>query len=250
MGSEHMLEARLYVAGAQSERPRLDVSLRAGPGVTLIWGPSGAGKSTCLLALAGLVRPQRGHVLLDGRILFDAQRRICVPTRARKIGLVFQALALFPHLNVRENVAFGVSSSATPRQRDDQARRWLARMRVGHLESRRVSTLSGGEAQRVALARVLASAPRLLLLDEPFSALDRTLRDELSEELTRVVAELQVPTLMVSHHEDDLARWPAAVIRLGDARPTALSNSSPWIVANPTWPAAARWQGLSSGSEE
>ncbi len=232
MACEPSLEASVLVDGAAHARPRVDITLRAGPGVTLLWGPSGAGKSSCLLALAGLLRPKQGRIVLDGRILFDAQRKICVPTRERGVGLVFQSLALFPHLSVAENVSFGVSSRNRT-EREAEVHHWMLRMRVSHLRERRALTLSGGEAQRVALARVLASRPRLLLLDEPFSALDQALRDELSDELTRVVGELGVPALMVSHHAEDRLRWPGRVVRVGDPG-VPLSHSAQALVANPT----------------
>jgi ABC-type sulfate/molybdate transport systems ATPase subunit len=220
MHSESTLDAELYVPGARPDRPRLDLRLNVGPRVTLLWGPSGAGKSTCLLALAGLVAPSTGYIELAGCTLFDARRRICVPPRARGVGLVFQSLALFPHLDVLRNVMYGISAPHTRHEREREARRWLRRMHVEHLETRNTATLSGGEAQRVALARAFAPAPRLLLLDEPFSALDRGLRRELTLELSHVVDELRVPTLLVSHHDDDLQRWPNDVVRVSPPRAT------------------------------
>lgn len=233
MDSEHVLDASLLVRGEHAERPRLDYQLRIGPGLSLLRGPSGVGKSTLLLALAGLLRPDGGHIRLGSRTFFDAQRRICVPCRERRTGLVFQSLSLFPHLSVLHNAAFGIAG----RERLARAASWLARMRVGHLKDRSVGSLSGGEAQRVALARTLASEPTYLLLDEPFSALDRALRGELRHEVAEVVEALRIPALLVTHHDDELQG--ATVLEM-PAR--ALSQSPRTRVWIPTTPARSTRQ--------
>ena len=201
MASESALEAELFVPGPL--RPRLSLSLSLGEGVTTLVGPSGSGKSTCLFALAGLVRPARGRIVLRGRTLFDGDRAVDVPARARGVALVFQTLALFPHLTVAQNVAFAVPRATPAAQRRAIVAEWLERMHVQPLATRLPGTLSGGEAQRVALARALASAPALLLLDEPFSALDEALREQLAGEVARVVAELRIPALLVTHDTHD-----------------------------------------------
>jgi molybdate transport system ATP-binding protein len=167
-------------------------------GITVLSGPSGCGKSTTLLAIAGLLRPDAGRIALGDHTVFDAARGLDVPPEQRRFGLVFQSLALFPHLSALANVAYG-SRAASRRAREAEAGEWLQRMQVGHLGERRPSTFSGGEAQRVALARALAAAPRVLLLDEPFSALDEPLRDQLGDEVRRLVQELRLPTLLVTH---------------------------------------------------
>lgn len=201
-GEPPRLQARLVVAASDgAERPRLDVDLGIDLGLTVVTGPSGAGKSTLLSALAGLLRPQRGRVVLDGDTLFDVDTDVFVPPHRRHVGLVFQSLALFPHKDVLDNVAFGVVED-DPRA---VAQRWLERMRVGDLAGRRPATLSGGEAQRVALARALAAQPRLLLLDEPFSALDVPLRRALGQELKALIIETGLPTLLVTHDAGDAA---------------------------------------------
>ena len=217
MASERVLELDLQVL-ADTGKTRLELALALPVGVTVLFGPSGAGKSTCLLALAGLVRPTRGHVLLAGRSLFDAARKVDLPPHARRVALVFQTLSLFPHLTVHENVAFGISRSLSSAARDALARRWLERMQVAELGARRPATLSGGEAQRVALARALASAPALLLLDEPFSALDRALRRELAREVRALVDELQIPALLVTHDAEDAATLGERTVLLRDGR--------------------------------
>jgi molybdate transport system ATP-binding protein len=201
-GEPARLKARLVVgSGDAAGRPRLDVDLAFGCGLTVVSGPSGAGKSTLLAALAGLLRPQQGRVVLDGEVLTDIAADVFVPPHRRRVGLVFQSLALFPHLTVLQNVAFGVDVG----DREALARAWLERMRVGSLAGRTPSTLSGGEAQRVALARALAARPRLLLLDEPFSALDVPLRRALGAELRTLVDETGLPTILVTHDADDAA---------------------------------------------
>jgi molybdate transport system ATP-binding protein len=203
MPGEPRLQARVVVAASEhgATRPRLDIDLTIEDGLTVITGPSGAGKSTLLSALAGLLRPQQGRVVVDGEVLVDVDAGVFVPPHRRRVGLVFQSLALFPHKDVLENVAFGV---VEPDARA-VAQRWLERMRVGDLARRRPATLSGGEAQRVALARALAARPRLLLLDEPFSALDVPLRRALGQELKALVKETGLPTLLVTHDAGDAA---------------------------------------------
>jgi len=202
----------------EAATPRLDVSFRVGGGVTVLVGPSGAGKSTCLSAVAGLVRPSVGRVVLAGRTLFDDARGVDVPPRARRVALVFQSLALFPHLTAADNVAFGVPRVLPRKARRELSLHWLTRMRVAHVAARKPGTLSGGEAQRVALARALASAPALLLLDEPFSALDPVLRRELSSEVAQVVAELSIPALLVTHDLADAGQVGGRILRFRAGR--------------------------------
>jgi molybdate transport system ATP-binding protein len=190
------LELRRALAGSEFS---LDVRLDFGPGLSVLFGPSGSGKTTVLSALAGLLRPERGRVELAGRVLFDAAAGVDLAPDMRKVALVFQSLALFPHLDALHNVAYGLPRAHSRAERAATAAEWLARMRVGHLSNRYPSSFSGGEAQRVALARALASAPRALLLDEPFSALDRGLASELGAELREYVAALPLPVVLVTH---------------------------------------------------
>jgi ABC-type sulfate/molybdate transport systems ATPase subunit len=211
MASEETLSFDLRVEGEHGHR-RLSLSLALPSGVTVLLGPSGAGKSTCLLALAGLVRPHAGRITLAGRTLFDAARGIDIPPWRRRVALVFQDLALFPHLSALENVCFGIDGPRAARR--VIASQWLARMQVSQVAERKPPTLSGGEAQRVALARALASTPSLLLLDEPFSALDPVLRAELVEAVRTVVRELAIPALLVTHQQEDAAALGERVVRL------------------------------------
>lgn len=230
MAGERRLLVRARVAGPWPDRPRLDVDLEAHAGITAVTGPSGAGKSTLLTCIAGLLRPDGGRIVLDGETLFDSASRVCVAPHKRRIGLVFQALALFPHLNVWQNVAFGLPAQAHDTRRES-AVNWLTRMSVAHLADRRPGTLSGGEAQRVALARALASEPRALLLDEPFSALDAALRTRLGAELRTLLAELDIPALLVTHDTRDALRlgMRVLVIENGRQRPPAAKYAPPRV---------------------
>lgn len=162
-------------------------------------GPSGAGKTSMLRALAGLMRPQRGRVEVAGEVWFDSARGVFLGPRERHVGLVFQDYALMPHLNARDNVALALLA-LPPRVRRERAGDWLARMALPpELHTRRPAQLSGGQRQRVALARALAREPRLLLLDEPFSAVDQNNRQGLYRLLADLRRELSVPMVLVTH---------------------------------------------------
>jgi len=174
----------------------LELSARVGPEWLVLLAPSGGGKSLTLNLLAGIVRPDAGRVTLDGQTLYDGAHGVNLPMRRRRIGYVFQDFALFPHMTVARNIAYGLPAGVSPEQ---DVARWLA---FFHLEGREAAwprELSGGQRQRVALARALACRPRLLLLDEPLSALDRPIRLSLQTELARLKAELSIPVVLVTH---------------------------------------------------
>jgi molybdate transport system ATP-binding protein len=166
--------------------------------VTVLFGPSGSGKTTVLRALAGLDRPDEGTIVHGNETWLDAERGVFVPARRRRIGLLFQDYALFPHLTAHENVAFGLHGIPAT-ERDRRTTETLALLRLDGLGSRRPSELSGGQRQRVALARAIAPSPRLLLLDEPLSALDGPTREELRGELRALLLRLGVPAVVVTH---------------------------------------------------
>jgi len=174
----------------------LDVSLETRSSSVAIVGPSGAGKSTLLRILAGVERRARGRLVVDGETWLDSASGVMVPPWERGVGWVPQEAPLFPHLTVQENLAY---AHATP----DAVRDAAALLEVSHLLQRRPRRLSGGERQRVALGRALLSSPRLLLLDEPFSALDRPLRATLGRLVRRWADEREVPLVLVSHDEQD-----------------------------------------------
>lgn len=179
----------------------LEMNLSAETGkTTVLLGESGAGKSTVLRLLAGLVHPRRGHISLDGITYFDSERHICVPPQERPFGYVFQDYTLFPHLNVFENVAFGLRAQHLPRQLIRQrVGEALEQVRLAGYDQRRSSQLSGGQQQRVAIARALALQPRLVLLDEPLAALDVQTRREVRQELRRILAGVAITTIFVTH---------------------------------------------------
>jgi molybdate transport system ATP-binding protein len=181
---------------------RLEAAFSAPSGITAIVGASGAGKSTLLLTLLGDRVPERGRIALGERTLFDDAEGIDVPVRRRRIGIVFQDALLFPHINARHNVAFGLRGGGN-------ADAWLERVGAASLAARRPADLSGGERQRVALARALAAQPEALLLDEPFSALDPAARSTLGTLLVALQREAGVPFLHVTHD-------PGEALRLGD----------------------------------
>jgi ABC-type sulfate/molybdate transport systems ATPase subunit len=176
-------------------RFELALSLDVGRTVALV-GPSGAGKTSVLRVVAGLARPPRGRVSLDGEAWLDTEAGLCLPPEERRVGLVFQDYALFPHLSVRRNVAYGA------RETVDEL---LERFRIAHIAAARPRELSGGERQRVALARALARRPDVLLLDEPLAALDAHTKAAVRGELAELLRELGLPTLLVTHDYEDAA---------------------------------------------
>lgn len=161
-------------------------------------GPSGSGKSTLLRCLAGLHRPTGGEVRCGDEVWFDAAQGIDVPPQQRRVGFVFQHYGLFPHMSALENVA-AAAGHVPLQQRHDRAREWLARANLEGLEDRHPSELSGGQQQRVALARALAREPRVLLLDEPFSAVDQVTRRRLLRQLIQLRRSLDIPIILVTH---------------------------------------------------
>ena len=178
----------------------LDVEFSVASGVTVIFGPSGSGKTTVLQCLAGLVKPDAGSIRVGGEVLFDCGRKINVPPEERRVGYVFQELALFPHMTAAENVAFGIRNGG---ERDRLVSDILERFHVAHLASNRPDEISGGERQRVALARALVTRPRLLLLDEPFSALDDELKLAIIGDLKQWLAQNSIPVLLVTHDRSE-----------------------------------------------
>jgi molybdate transport system ATP-binding protein len=195
-------------------RFELTARLSSSGGSLVFFGPSGSGKTVTLMAVAGLLRPDAGRIVLDGRVLFDSAAGVDLPARERGVGFVFQDYALFPHLSVAENVGFGLACGVFGRP--DAA----ARKRVGELlelagladlAEARPGKLSGGQRQRVALVRALARGPHVLLLDEPFAALDPLLRRRMRREVRSICAELGTPVALITHDPDDVAEFGGAV---------------------------------------
>jgi molybdate transport system ATP-binding protein len=186
------------------------------PGLTALFGPSGAGKSSLLDAVAGLIRPVSGRIAVSGTVLFDAEQRINLKPEQRRCGYVFQDLRLFPHKSVRHNLEFGWKLAP-------QDRRWLpwdAAIRIldiAHLLDRMPMTLSGGEAQRVAIGRALLSGPHFLLMDEPLASVDVRRRGEILSVIERIRDELDLPILYVSHDLAEVDRLADRIISIEPA---------------------------------
>jgi molybdate transport system ATP-binding protein len=201
--TDHPLDVELH---HHLRRIDLDVALSVGRETLALIGTSGAGKTSVLLAIAGLLRPDRGRIVSAGRPLFDSQRRVDMLPEERRVGLVFQSGALFPHLSVAQNVAYGLQPHAeNRRERDQRVGEILERFAIAPLASSRPDRISGGERQRVALARAVATSPDVLLLDEPLSALDAVTKSRVAAELSRTLGELRLPTILVSHDLGDVA---------------------------------------------
>ena len=195
----------------------LEASFESQGRVTGLFGASGAGKTTLVQVIAGLSRPDRGHVSFGDVVLFDSDRSIDVPSHRRRIGYVFQEGRLFPHMSVAANLDYGRRMSGLPRD-DDEQRRIIGLLDIGHLLDRRPGKLSGGERQRVAVGRALLMRPRLLLLDEPLASLDIARKREILPYLERLRDEAKVPMVYVSHHPGELRRIATAVIWLDGGR--------------------------------
>ncbi len=226
-----MSELRATIQLARGEFA-LDVELACPPGITCVMGPSGSGKSTILAVLAGLALPDRGKVTLGDEVWLDRAKGIVVPVHERRLAYVFQGLALFPHMSGLHNVMYGMQH--VPRtDRPAKAQVLLDRLGVGHLARRRPRTFSGGEAQRVALARAIARAPHVVLLDEPFSALDRELRAQLTSLVRELVAELGVPLVHVTHSVAEARLLADQVVRVERGKIVARGTASE-VLANLT----------------
>ncbi|MEQ8346709.1 MAG: molybdenum ABC transporter ATP-binding protein [Sneathiellaceae bacterium] len=196
----------------------LDVAFDCpGSGVTALFGPSGAGKSSTVQAIAGLLRPREGRIVLEGEVLLDTETGAFLPPQRRRIGYVFQDLRLFPHLSVQGNLLFGWRRTGRRLGRAE-IDRLVELLGIGHLLHRRPRALSGGERQRVALGRALLADPRLLLLDEPRAGLDQARKEELLPYLERLRDERRVPILLVSHALTEVARLADSLVVMQQGR--------------------------------
>jgi molybdate transport system ATP-binding protein len=192
----------------------LDARFATNAPVTALFGPSGSGKTTILSLIAGLLRPASGAIRFGDRTFLDVEGGAFLPPERRRVGVLFQERRLFPHLNVRANIAYG----ARRRQGGISIDRAVEALEIGDLLDRHPRTLSGGQQQRVALARALASGPEILLLDEPLTGVEAPLRDRIAEFLRRIVAELAVPTLLVTHHRELVDRLATRTIVIDEGR--------------------------------
>jgi molybdate transport system ATP-binding protein len=195
----------------------LEASFESEGRVTGLFGASGAGKSSLVNMIAGLLRPDRGTIAIDGETLDDTSKGIHVPPWRRRIGYVFQDARLFPHLDVRQNLDYGRRMNGLPDDAE-QKKRVTALLDIGHLLDRRPGKLSGGERQRVALGRALLAKPRLLLLDEPLGALDEGRRAEILPYLVRLRDEARIPMVYVSHDAAEMRQLATQIVMLKGGR--------------------------------
>jgi molybdate transport system ATP-binding protein len=219
----------------------LDIHFRSGRGLTALFGRSGAGKTSIVNAIAGLIRPERGRIVVDKAVLLDTERGIRAPTHRRRVGYVFQEGRLFPHLTVRQNLLFG---------------RWFARggspsahlgdvvelLGIGSLLDRRPGRLSGGEKQRVAIGRALLARPRLLLMDEPLASLDARRKDEILPYLERLRDQANVPIVYVSHSVAEVTRLATTIVLISEGRVRAVGPVQEVMGRADLYPLAGRFE--------
>jgi molybdate transport system ATP-binding protein len=218
------VNAAILAARVQLQRNRagsahfeLDVSLQISPGITILFGPSGAGKSTLLDCIAGLVRPDAGRIAIGGETLFDSQLGVNHPPQTRRVAYVFQTLALFPHMSAEQNVAYGLDD-LPDKERSPRVDEILKAFRVDTLRNRKPSEISGGERQRVALARSLVTQPCVLLLDEPLTGLDSELKSAIVDDLRAWNAARRIPILYVTHSRDEVDALGERVVAMDNGR--------------------------------
>lgn len=218
-----MLDVCVAKTFAQSrERAfRLEAAFEAGDGITVLFGPSGAGKTTVLRAVAGIVTPDSGRIAAGSKIFFDSEAGINLPIQRRRVGYVFQDYLLFPHLTAEENVIYALRNGRAKRsERRERARAILAQFGIADLHDRYPQSLSGGEQQRTALARALASGPEVVVLDEPLSAVDVETRSRLLDEIQAAQSMARVPFIYVTHNREEAVRLGTHAVVLDRGRVT------------------------------
>ena len=229
--------------GAESDRGfELRVSATVPAGITVVFGESGSGKSTLLRCLAGLLQPNAGRIAHGSETLFDSDRGVNVPVSKRRIGMVFQTLALFPHFKTDENIAYGLldPDEARRRKKIDEV---IDAFRIPHVRNSRPAHISGGEKQRVALARALVTEPRALLLDEPLSALDPGTKSHIMDDLRSWIVERNIPVLYVTHSREEVFAMAHRVIALEAGRIVGLGIPRE-VLGGPQHEAVAEWSTL------
>lgn len=220
----------------------LDAAFEAPQGITVLFGRSGSGKTTIVNAVAGLLRPEAGRIVVGDLVLSDSAARLWLPPHKRRIGYIFQEGRLFPHLSVRQNLRYGAWFAPRGAPREDMGR-VVEMLGIGPLLDRRPGALSGGEKQRVAIGRALLSAPRLILADEPLAALDEARKAEILPYFERLRDEVAVPILYVSHSASEVARLATTVVALEAGRVIAQGPATE-VMGNPAvLPAGAREAG-------
>ena len=219
----------------------LDIHFRSGRGLTALLGRSGAGKTSVVNVIAGLVRPERGRIVVDGSVLIDTARGIRAPAHRRRVGYVFQEDRLFPHLTVRQNLLFGrwFAPGPAPAARLDDVVDLLG---IGTLLDRRPGRLSGGEKQRVAIGRALLASPRLLLMDEPLASLDARRKDEIFPYIERLRDQAGVPIVYVSHAVGEVTRLANTIVLITDGRVRAVGPLQEVMGRAELYPMAGRFE--------
>jgi molybdate transport system ATP-binding protein len=203
----------------------LDARFEAGGGLVSLFGRSGSGKTSVVNIIAGLIRPDRARVAIDGTVLVDSERGISVPRHRRRIGYVFQEGRLFPHLTVRQNLLYGRWFASVRNPRDD-FERVVDLLGIGHLVDRRPGRFSGGEKQRVAIGRALLAEPRLLLMDEPLASLDEQRKAEILPYIERLRDQSKVPIVYVSHSISEVARLATTVVLMSEGKVAAVGPTA------------------------
>jgi len=250
MASENIIDARLmkrFAASRDSEAYELNVHFCAGAGITVLLGPSGAGKTLLLNCLAGFARADEGRILVNDELLFDAATHVHLSPQRRRCGYIFQDHALFPHMTVRENLRFAASAARGSRgpalNRHRRVQELLEAFELSELAARRPAQLSGGQKQRAALARILVSEPRLLLLDEPTRGLDLRLRRAFYDVLGETHRRLQIPIVLVTHDLDECLELADHVYLLDRGR-VLQSGAKELVFARPATIEIARSLGV------
>lgn len=219
------VDIRKRLESAKGDAFNLDVRFITENGITILFGPSGSGKTTTLRAIAGIIKPDEGSMTVGDRNFFDSATGIDMPIQKRRVGYVFQDYALFPHLTAEQNVSYGIKNQNKAKRSED-AQTMLALFKVDHIRQRYPGNMSGGEQQRVALARALASAPSIVLLDEPLSAVDVETRSGLLDEIAMAQTRVGIPFIYVTHNT-------AEAIRLG-SQAVVLDQGRVKVVGRPT----------------
>ena len=197
-------------------------------GITALFGPSGAGKTSVINMVAGLIRPDRGRIVVQGRVLFDSERGVDLPPAKRSIGYIFQDGRLFPHLSIRGNLTFGMKLTP-PSRRCIALDQVVDLLGIQHLLDRRPAKLSGGEKQRVAIGRALLMSPRVLLMDEPLSSLDEGRKEEVLPFIAKLPCTFSIPILYVTHSIDEIERLSDYLVLMADGKSIATGDAAEMV---------------------
>lgn len=222
-------------------RLTIEAGFEAGPGVTALFGRSGAGKTSIINMIAGLLKPDRGRIAANGRVLFDSAAKTSLPVHKRRIGYVFQDGRLLPHLNVRQNLSYGRWFTA-PAERTAEFEKVIELLDIAPLLTRMPASLSGGEKQRVAIGRALLVSPKLLLMDEPLASLDEHRKREILPYIERLRDETRLPIVYVSHSLDEVARLASTIVLVSNGRVETAGPTADVLGRTDLFPLTGRFQ--------